>query len=64
MERRIQANVNTVDSQHKNLFRMAEFDRAVLARTGKTKLFQLLEDLTVYPGAFCLRGLMEEAAYP
>ena len=41
--------MNTFDSQHKNLFQMAaEFDRAVLAGTVKTKLFQLLEDLVQY----------------
>jgi hemerythrin len=41
--------VNTFNSQHKNLFRMAaEFDRAVLAGTVKTKLFQLLDDVVPY----------------
>jgi hemerythrin len=60
-------NVTTVDSQHKNLFRMAaDLHRAMLAGTAKAKLFQLLEDLVQYTLVHFAyeERLMEEADYP
>ena len=60
-------NVANVDSQHKNLFRMAaELHRAMLAGTVKAKLFQLLEDLVQYTLVHFAyeERLMEEAGYP
>jgi hemerythrin len=59
--------MTTVDSQHKNLFRMAaDLHRAMLAGTAKPKLFQLLEDLVQYTLVHFAyeERLMEDAGYP